>query len=215
MSTAWGRADLIAAAAMPVDAVVLPKVESADTVRQARGLVAGKSVWCMIEMPRGVLRAEEIAAACAPNGGLIMGTADLTKELRARHTPDRAPLRTALGLCLLAVRAHGPPILDGVHLDLDDDAGFAKVCRQGRDLGFDGKTLIHPKTIAAANEIFAPTTEEVTQARRIVVAYVEAVAAGKGVVLIDGRLIENLHVEEASRVLALAEAIAARDSPIN
>jgi len=203
--------DAVAAAAMPIDAVVLPKVESADTVRQAQGLAAGKPVWCMIETPRGVLRAADIAAACAPDGGLIMGTADLTKDLRARHTPDRAPLRTVLGLCLLAARAYGLPILDGVHLDLGDDEGFAEACRQGRDLGFDGKTLIHPKTIATANAIFAPAAEEVAQARRVVAAYAEAVAAGKGVVLVDGRLIENLHVEEASHVVALAEAIAARD----
>jgi len=215
LSTAWGHADLAAATAMPIDAVVLPKVESADTVRQARGLVPGKPVWCMIETPRGVLRAEEIAAGCAPDGGLIMGTADLTKDLRARHTPDRAPLRTALGLCLLAARAYGLPILDGVHLDLDDGEGFAEVCRQGRDLGFDGKTLIHPKTIATANAIFAPAAEEVARARRIVAAYAEAVAAGQGVVLVDGRLIENLHVEEAAHVVALAEAIAARDASID
>jgi citrate lyase subunit beta/citryl-CoA lyase len=115
----------------------------------------------------------------------------------------------------LAARAYGLPIPDGVHLDLDDDEGFAEVCRQGRDLGFDGKTLIHPKTIATANAIFAPAAEEVTRARRIVAAYAEAVAAGKGVVLVDGRLIENLHVEEASHVVSLAEAIAARDASMD
>jgi citrate lyase subunit beta/citryl-CoA lyase len=218
LATEWGHADLVAAASLPVHAVLLPKVESADTVRQARDVMArgggeGMPVWCMIETPRGVLRAEEIAAACAPSGGLIMGTADLTKDLRARHTGDRAPLRTALGLCLLAARAYGLPILDGVHLDLADDDGFAEACRQGRDFGFDGKTLIHPKTIAAANTIFAPMAEEVAQARRIVAAHGEAIAAGKGVVVVDGRLIENLHVEEASRIVALAEAIAARGTP--
>ncbi len=216
LSTPWGHADLVAAAAMPIDAVVLPKVEGGDMVRQVREVLgrAGApdrlAIWCMIETPRGVLRAEEIAAACGSSGGLIMGTADLTKELRARHTGDRAPLQTALGLCLLAARAHGLPILDGVHLDLADDEGFANACRQGRDFGFDGKTLIHPKTIATANAIFAPTVEEVAQSRRIVTAHADAVAAGKGVVLVDGRLIENLHVEEARRVLALAGAIAAR-----
>jgi citrate lyase subunit beta/citryl-CoA lyase len=215
LSTEWGYQDLVAAAAMPIDAVLLPKVESADTVRQAQGIVAGKPVWCMIETPLGVLRTEAIAAACAPHGGLIMGTADLTKELRALHTPDRAPLRTALGLCLLAARAYSLPILDGVHLDLGDDAGFAAVCRQGRALGFDGKTLIHPKTIPTANEIFAPSAEEVAQAHRIVAAHAEAVGAGKGVVLVDGRLIENLHVEEASRVVSLAEAIAARNASMD
>jgi len=212
LATPWGHADQAAAAAMPIDAVVLPKVESGDTVRQAHENLASTqiAIWCMIETPLGVLRAEEIAAACAASGGLIMGTADLSKELRARHTTDRAPLRTALQLCLLAARAYGLPILDGVHLDLADDAGFAEACRQGRDFGFDGKTLIHPKTIAAANAIFAPTVEEVAQSRRIVVAHAEAVTAGKGVVLVDGRLVENLHVEEAKRIVALAAAIASR-----
>ena len=139
-----------------------------------------------------------------------MGTADLPKDLRARHTRDRVPLRAALGICLLAARAYGLPILDGVHLDLSDDEGFLAVCKQGRDLGFDGKTLIHPKTIATANEIFGPSADDVAQARRIVAAHAEAVASGKGVVLLDGRLVENLHVEEAMRVVALAKAIAAR-----
>lgn len=216
LATPWGQADLVAAAAMPIDAVVLPKVESAATVQQSREILGHTggprqpAIWCMIETPTGVLRAQEIAAVCAGFGGLIMGTADLTKDLRARHTSDRAPLRTALQLCLLAARAYGVPILDGVHLDLADDEGFAEACRQGRDFGFDGKTLIHPKTIATANAIFAPTAEEVAQSRRIVAAHAEATAAGKGVVLVDGRLIENLHVEEATRIVALAEAIASR-----
>jgi citrate lyase subunit beta/citryl-CoA lyase len=216
LSTPWGHADLVSAAAMPIDAVVLPKVESAHTVRQAReilersGAPATRAIWCMVETARGVLRAEDIAAACLSSGGLIMGTADLTKDLHARHTGDRAPLQAALQLCLLAARAHGLPILDGVHLDLGDDAGFAEACRQGRDLGFDGKTLIHPKTIDAANAIFAPSAEEVALSRRIVAAHAEAVAAGKGVVLVDGRLVENLHVEEAMRIIALTEAIEAQ-----
>lgn len=216
LATPWGHADLLAAAAMPIDAVVLPKVESADTVQQTREILqrAGGSarlaIWCMIETPRGVLRVEEIAAGCLPSGGLIMGTADLTKDLHARHTSDRAPLQVALQLCLLAARAYGLPILDGVHLDLADDAGFAEACRQGRDLGFDGKTLIHPKTIDTANAIFAPSPDEVVLSRRIIAAHADAVAAGKGVVLVDGRLVENLHVEEARRIVALAEAIEAR-----
>ena len=216
LATPWGHADLVAVAAMPIDAVVLPKVESADTVRQVREILRRTdaarqlAIWCMVETPMGVLHVEEIAAACNASGGLIMGTADLTKELRARHTADRAPLRTALQLCLLAARAYGLPILDGVHLDLTDDEGFTEACRQGRDFGFDGKTLIHPKTIATANAIFAPTAEEIARSRRIVSAHAEAVAAGKGVVLLDGRLIEHLHVEEAMRTVALAEVIASR-----
>jgi citrate lyase subunit beta/citryl-CoA lyase len=216
LSTPWGHADLVSAAAMPIDAVVLPKVESAHTVQQAReilersGAPARRAIWCMIETPRGVLRAEDIAAACLSSGGLIMGTADLTKDLHARHTSDRAPLQAALQLCLLAARAYCLSILDGVHLDLADDAGFAEACRQGRDLGFDGKTLIHPKTIDTANAIFAPSPEEVVLSRRIIAAHAEAVAAGKGVVLVDGRLVENLHVEEAMRIVALTEAIEAQ-----
>jgi citrate lyase subunit beta / citryl-CoA lyase len=216
LSTEWGYDDLVVAAAMPVAGIVLPKVESADIVRQTQqilhrlGATASMTVWCMIETPLGVLRVEEIASAKPSPGGLIMGTADLTKDLRARHTRGRTPLLTALSSCLLAARAYGLPILDGVHLDLSDDEGFVEVCKQGRDLGFDGKTLIHPKTIAIANDIFGPSAQEIAQARRIVTAHAEAIAIGKGVVVVDGRLIENLHVEEAVQVVALAEAIAAR-----
>jgi citrate lyase subunit beta/citryl-CoA lyase len=137
-----------------------------------------------------------------------MGTSDLAKDLNAQHTRDRLPMLTALGLCLLAARAYRLAILDGVHLDLADDEGFSAACRQGRELGFDGKTLIHPKTIAAANAAFAPAAEEVEQSRRIIAAHAAAQAAGKGVVLVDGKLIENLHVEAAHRTVALAERIA-------
>lgn len=216
-TTAWGHADLIAAAGMPIDAVLLPKVESADAVRLAQAILveagapARLSIWCMIETPRGVLRAEEIASASARVAGLVMGTADLTKDLRARHTLERLPLLTSLGLCLLAARAHGLAILDGVHLDLADDEGFLTACRQGRDLGFDGKTLIHPKTIAAANMIFAPSSDEVAWSRRIIAAHAEAIAAGKGIAVVDGRLVENLHVQSAHQTVALADAIASLD----
>ena len=217
LTTAWGHADLIAAAHMPIDAVLLPKVESADAVRQAQAILveagapAQLSIWCMIETPRGVLRVEEIASTSARVAGLVMGTADLTKDLRARHTLERLPLLTSLGLCLLAARAHGLAILDGVHLDLADDEGFLTACRQGRDLGFDGKTLIHPKTIAAANAIFAPSSDEVAWSRRIIAAHAEAIAAGKGIAVVDGRLVENLHVQSAHQTVALAEAIASLD----
>jgi citrate lyase subunit beta / citryl-CoA lyase len=214
LTTDWGHADLVAAAGLPIDAVVLPKVESADAVRQAQTVLteAGApehlSIWCMIETPRGVLRAEEIASASTRLGGLIMGTADLTKDLRARHTRERQPLLTSFGHCLLAARAFGLAILDGVHLDLADDEGFVAACQQARELGFDGKTLIHPKTVAAANTIFAPSSEEVAAARRIIAAHAEAVAAGKGIVLVEGGLVENLHVQSAHQTVALAEAIA-------
>ncbi len=217
LTTEWGHADLVAAAAMPIDAVLLPKVESADAVRQAEAVLVeagapeGLLTWCMIETPRGVLRAEEIASASARVGGLILGTADLTKDLRAQHTRERLPLLTAFGLCLLAARTFGLAILDGVHLDLADDEGFLDACRQGRELGFDGKTVIHPKTIAAANAAFGPSPEEVAWSRRVIAAHGEAVAAGKGVVLVDGRLVENLHVQSAHQVVALADAISLRE----
>jgi len=213
LATPWGYDDIAAAAAMKADAVLLPKVESADTVRQAETLLAAAgapaslALWCMMETPRGMLHAEEIAAASPRVACLVMGTSDLAKDLHARHTRDRLPMLTALGLCLLAARAYRLAILDGVHLDLDDDEGFAASCRQGRELGFDGKTLIHPKTIAAANAAFAPTDDEVAWARRIIAAHAEAEAAGKGVVLVDGKLIENLHVEDARRTVALAGQI--------
>lgn len=213
--TPWGGADLGAAARSGADAVLLPKVEGAEAVRAAeRSLVAhgapsGLGLWCMIETPRGVLAADAIAGASPRLACLVMGTSDLVKDLRARHTPGRLEVLASLSLGVLAARAHGLAILDGVHLDLADDAGFEEACRQGRSLGFDGKTLIHPKTIETANRVFSPAEEEVTRARRIIEAHAEAVASGKGVAVVDGRLVEGLHVEEARRLVALAEAIAA------
>ena len=208
LDSEWGGDDLAAAAAMPLDAVLLPKVESAEAVRAAAArLPESMPVWCMLETPLGILNAREIAASPRVEA-LVMGTSDLTADLRAATVPDRAPLMTALGLALLAARAYGRAILDGVHLDLADEAGFAASCRQGRALGFDGKTLIHPKQIAAANEAFAPSAEEIAAARRIIDAHREAVAAGRGIVVVEGRLVENLHVAAAERTLALAAAIA-------
>jgi citrate lyase subunit beta/citryl-CoA lyase len=217
IDTVWGHADLAAAATLPIDAVVLPKVENAERVRltidllDALGTPPELAVWCMIETPLGVLAAAEIAAASPRVAALILGTSDLANDLHARPARDRLPLLTALGLVLLAARAHGRAILDGVHLALDDAEGFAAACRQGRDLGFDGKTLIHPDQIAAANAVFAPSAEEVAHAERIINAYAEALAAGKGAARIEGRLVEALHVEEARRTLALAAAIAPRE----
>ncbi len=213
MATPWGRADLAAVATSGADAVLLPKVESPDAVRDtldvlvSHGAPATLAVWCMLETPRGILNAAAIATARPAVAALVMGTSDLTKDLHARHTRDRLPLVTSLELCVLAARAAGVAALDGVHLDLDDDAGFEAACRQAADLGFDGKTLIHPKTIAKANEIFAPAPADIDWARRVIAAHAEAVAQGRGVVLLEGRLIENLHVDEARRVVTLAEAI--------
>ncbi|MGD9615603.1 MAG: CoA ester lyase [Alphaproteobacteria bacterium] len=218
LDTAWEHADLAVAAALPINAVLLPKVESADRVRLAVSLLDALgaplelAVWCMIETPLGVLRAAEIAGASPRLAALVMGTSDLTEELHARETRDRLPLMTALGLVLLAARAHRSAVLDGVQLDLADAAGFAEACRQGRDLGFDGKTLIHPTQIDVANAAFAPSEDEVARARRLVAAYAEAVTAGKGAIRHEGRLVEALHVEAARRILALADVIAEREA---
>ncbi len=213
IDTPWGHADLAAAATMPIDAVLLPKVENPDQVTltfsllEEFGAPERLAIWCMLETPRGILYAREIAATSPRLAALVLGTSDLSKDLHALPTHDRLPLITSLSLAILASRAHGLAVLDGVHLDLSDNEGFAAACRQGRELGFDGKTLIHPKQIAAANAAFAPTPEEVEWSRRIIAAHSEAAASGKGVVLVEGRLIENLHVENARRVLALAGEI--------
>ena len=215
LDTPWGHADLVAMARSGADAILLPKVEGSDTVRRAlhvldlAGAPLDLAIWCMIETPRGILRVEEIAdterVQC-----LVMGTSDLTKDLHAFHTPSRLPMLASLAISLLAARAARISILDGVHLDLDDESGFGEACRQGRELGFEGKTLIHPKQIAAANATFGPSPAEVDWARRIIAAYDAARAAGKGVVVVDGKLVENLHVLEARRLVALAEMIDAR-----
>lgn len=208
--TPWGADDLTAVAHAGVDAVLLPKVESADTVTAAAAAVGPTpAIWCMLETPRGILNAPSIAAAPGV-AALVVGTSDLGKDLHARPTRDRLPLLTSLQLCVLAARAAGITALDGVHLDLDDEDGFVAACRQAADLGFDGKTLIHPRQIATANQVFAPAESEVDWARRVIAAHADAVARGRGVVVLDGRLIEHLHVDDARRILALADAIAAR-----
>jgi citrate lyase subunit beta/citryl-CoA lyase len=215
-ATPWGAEDLAFAARCGADAVVLPKVESPDEVHAAEralaaaGAPADLALWCLVETPRGVLAAPRIAAASPRLAALVMGTSDLVKDLHARHTPARTEVLYALGAVLVAARAHGLVALDGVHLDLSDDAGFEASCRQGRDLGFDGKTLIHPKTVDVANRVFAPSEAELAEAMRVIAAHAEAAAAGRGVVVVDGRLVEALHVEMARRVVALAGAIAAR-----
>lgn len=219
--TRWRMRDLQAIAGSGADAALLPKVESAAEIQEAErvltdaGAPADLAIWCMIESPRGVLAVSEIAAASPRLGALVMGTSDLTKDLGARHTPKREPMMTSLGLCLLAARAFNLAILDGVHLDLADDAGLAEVCRQGAEMGFDGKTLIHPKTLDAANRAFGPSAEDVAWSRRVVQVHAEAEAEGAGVVLLDGQLIENLHVEEARRVLALAAMIEALETEMS
>ena len=214
LATPWGRDDLAAIARSGADAALIPKVESADAVRQAlsildaAGAPATMALWCMVETPLGILNAAEIAGSHPRLAAFVMGTNDLLKDTRAQSTPDRLPLLASLSIAILAARAHGRTILDGVYNDIQNAEGFRAQCVQGLQLGFDGKTLIHPSQVEPCNEVFAPNESEIAQARRIIAAFEEAEAAGKGVVQIDGRMVENLHVEQARRTLALADAIA-------
>jgi citrate lyase subunit beta/citryl-CoA lyase len=216
IETEWHADDLRAVAEAGPDGVVVPKVSSVADVHQIeKGLEAGGApdrtmIWAMVETPGAMLHAEEIAAASDRLAVLVMGTNDLAKELHAEHVPGRQPLVTGLGLCLLAARATGKVILDGVYNDIKDEAGFAAECEQGRQMGFDGKTLIHPSQLEPCNRIFAPSEDEVASSREIIEAFEAAQAEGKGVVTVNGRMIENLHVDNARRVLAVADAIAAR-----
>ncbi len=213
LDTPWGYHDVVAAATSGAHGILLPKVESADTIHQverimdAAGAPADQAIWCMMETPLGILNAQEIASASPRVGGFVMGTSDLAKDLHAHHTRARVPMQASLSLCLLAARAYGLAIVDGVHLDLSDDEGFAFSCEQGLEMGFDGKTLIHPKTVAKANEVFGPGADEVEWAKKIIEAFDAAQAEGKGVVVVDGKLVENLHIVEAKRLVALSDLI--------
>ncbi|HEU5472131.1 MAG TPA: CoA ester lyase [Actinophytocola sp.] len=214
LDTPWHADDLRAAAAVGPDAVLVPKVNSASEVhaieRALRAAGAGEdtAIWAMLETPVAMLNAYDIARESARLTVLVMGTNDLANELHAEHVPGRAPLLGGLSLALLAARATGKAILDGVYNDVRDLAGFEAECRQGREFGFDGKTLIHPGQLEPCNRIFAPSEAEVAGARRIIDAFDEAMRDGRGVVTVDGRMIEHLHVANARRVLALAAAVA-------
>ncbi|WP_329364291.1 CoA ester lyase [Streptomyces sp. NBC_00669] len=214
--TPWHADDLKAAAAAGPDAVVVPKVDSARTVREveaaleAAGAPERTAVWAMLETPAALFDARAIAEASPRLTVLVMGTNDLAKELHAEHVPGRAPLLAGLSLALLAARAAGKVILDGVYNDVHDLSGFEAETLQARQFGFDGKTLIHPKQLEPCNRVFAPTQAEIERSGRIIAAFEEATSQGRGVVTVDGRMIENLHVEEARRVLALGEAVAGR-----
>jgi citrate lyase subunit beta / citryl-CoA lyase len=213
--TAWHDDDLRAVADAAPDAVVVPKVDSAATVHAVeKALDAGgataTAIWAMLETPTALLRAREICAASERLSVLVMGTNDLAKELRAEHVPGRHPLLTGLGLALIAARAGGKVILDGVYNDIKDAAGFEAECLQGRQMGFDGKTLIHPSQLEPCNRVFAPAAADVERSQRIIEAFEQARAEGRGVVTVDGRMIENLHVDQARRILALHAAIAAQ-----
>ncbi len=214
LDTEWHADDIRAAAAAGPDAILVPKVNSAADVHaieaalEAADAADRVSIWAMLETPVAVLHAEEITSASERLTVLVMGTNDLAKELHAEQVPGRLPLVHGLSACLLAARLAGKVIVDGVYNDIKDEAGFEAECVQGRQLGFDGKTLIHPSQLEPCNRVFAPSEDEITQARRIILAFEEAEADGRGVVTVDGRMVENLHVDNARRALALADAIA-------
>ena len=208
----WGREDVRALAGGPPCTLLLPKAERVESVAGVVGSIGWERVpvWCMIETPMGVLQAATLAAHPAVDC-LVAGTNDLAADLRCDGAwAERAALLPHLSQIVLAARAHGTACLDGVHIDLSDDAGFERSCAQGRALGFDGKTLIHPKTLGVANRAFTPSPAEVEHARRVVAAFEAAAAAGSAVVVLDGRLVEELHVRMAKRLLALSEAIGAQ-----
>jgi citrate lyase subunit beta / citryl-CoA lyase len=213
LDTPWARDDLAALAEAGAPAILVPKVSGPEDLRAAAGglasLGSAAHLWAMMETARSILWAREIAAFGGPLAGLVVGTNDLAKELRCDHPADRAPMGMALQACVLSARAFGLAAIDGVHVDLEDEAGFADSCRQSRALGFDGRSLIHPKQIAGANTAYAPAAADIARARRIVEAHRQAEAAGKAVTVVDGRLVEFLHVREAERLLAQAEVIAA------
>lgn len=218
LATAWGKADLAAAGHAGVDALLIPKVQSANQLAAVREALAEADVpgslalWAMIETPLGVLNAREIAAAAAANHYpltvFVMGGNDLAKETRAAATPDRLPLLTWLSHTVLAARAFGLDVLDGVYNDIADRDGFARECRQARELGFDGKTLIHPSQIDPCNAAFAPSPQDVAWARKVIAAFDDPANRGKGAIGLDGRMVELMHRDSARRTLALADAIA-------
>ena len=218
LDTEWWKADLESAGAAAPSAVVVPKINSAADVALVEGVLDGidaaanTTIWAMLETPAAMERAVEIATSSDRLTVLIMGTNDLAKELRAALVPGRAPLLWGLGRCLNAARFAGKVILDGVYNDVKNPEGFAAECAQGAEMGFDGKTLIHPTQIDPCNDAFAPSAAEVEHSERVIAAWDEGIAAGKGVITVDGRMIENLHVDNARRAIAIAAAIAELES---
>jgi citrate lyase subunit beta / citryl-CoA lyase len=213
LATPWGHADVAAAATACVSAVVIPKINSVAEVDEvsraldAAGAPKEMMIWAMIETPTAIMDCRAIAAH--PRVAvLVMGTNDLAKELRAAQVPGRAPLVPSLHMALLAAREADKVILDGVYNDIKNAEGFTSECVQGQSMGFDGKTLIHPDQVAIANDTWAPSAQDVEHARKVIAAFNEALAEGKGVVQLDGKMIENLHVANAERAIAIADAIA-------
>ena len=206
--TPWGLDDAQAAVSMGADAILLPKVSALADLDALAQITGDVPLWAMMETPQGMLNAASIASHPKLQG-MVMGTNDLAKELQTRHRTDRLPLQTSLGLCLLAAKAHELAIVDGVYNAFKDDEGLKIECEQGRDMGFDGKTLIHPAQIDVTNAAFSPTDKEVELARRQIDAFQAAEAAGQGVAVVDGKIVENLHVATARDTLAKVDAIAA------
>jgi (3S)-malyl-CoA thioesterase len=206
--TEWGRADALAAAEMGADAILLPKVSTPADLDALAEITGDIPLWAMMETPLGMLNAAAIAGHPKLQG-MVMGTNDLAKELQTRHRADRLPLQAGLGLCLLAAKANGLVIVDGVYNAFKDDEGLKIECDQGRDMGFDGKTLIHPAQVDVTNTAFSPSEAEVELARRQIDAFNEVEASGQGVAVVDGKIVENLHVATARDTLAKVEAIAA------
>ena len=215
VDTSSGQKDIAIMSTSGAHGLLLPKVDSAASVKEAEALmIASKapnemSIWTMMETPLGVLHSEEIAFSSTRMAGFILGTSDLAKNLHCSHTRDRLPMNTTLGLCILAARAAGIAIVDGVHLDLSDDSGFEYSCRQGLEMGFDGKTLIHPKTIDMANSIYSPSEDDLKWSQTIIAAHGQAKKEGQGVIVINGKVVEELDVQNAMRLVALADSIAA------
>jgi len=205
LDTTWGREDVLSV--LDADAVLLPKVNSAADV-DAIAALTSLPIWAMMETPLGILNAAEIAAHPRLEG-MVMGTNDLAKDLNTRHRPDREPLLTSLQMCLLAARAHGVTIVDGVYNAFKDDAGLKVECDQGRDMGFEGKTLIHPAQLEVANAAFAPSEAEIDLSKRQIEAFEQAERDGQGVAVVDGKIVENLHIVTARATLAKAHAIEA------
>ena len=219
LDSAWGLDDLAAVAAAEPDAILLPKVSSPHDLLVAGSMVSeldaptSLRLWAMIETPLAIVGAGEIAAARDPVTRLevlVLGTNDLAKETRAQIVPGRLPMLGWLSTAILAARAYGIDVIDGVYNDIEDAEGFARECAEGRDLGFDGKSLIHPKQIEPANAAFSPSQAEIAQAKKIVAAFAAPENRGRGVIALDGRMVERLHAEIARRTVALAEAIAGR-----
>lgn len=211
LDTPWGIDDARAVAAMDCDAVLLPKVDGKADIQALAAVLPDLPIWCMMETPRGVLNALEIAD-CHAVEGFVLGTNDLAKEIGCATGGDRLAMMTALQTCLMAARAAGIVCVDGVYNAFKDDDGLMLECEQGRALGMDGKTLIHPAQLEIANKVFAPTEAQVDLARRQIEAFDEAMARGEAVAVVDGKIVENLHVETARSVLAKADAIRAREA---